>query len=140
MVSASVLVSVEAGKNQEVVAALRSMDAVKQAHACWGQPDIFAFVEVADEPTWRTAWAVLHAQWSAKPEQLDHLNDPLVLGDAVIEQHRSLAEDLDRALVELLTKRVLGGDRLAERLQRGGEVAPGRRQAARQPRRGSPRC
>ena len=30
---------------------LRSMDAVKQAHACWGQPDIFAFVEVADEPT-----------------------------------------------------------------------------------------
>jgi DNA-binding Lrp family transcriptional regulator len=51
MVSAYVLVSVEAGKNQEVVAALRSMDAVKQAHACWGQPDIFAFVEVADEPT-----------------------------------------------------------------------------------------
>ena len=47
MVSAYVLVSVEAGKNQEVVAALRSMDAVKQAHACWGQPDIFAFVEVA---------------------------------------------------------------------------------------------
>ena len=42
---------VEAGKNQEVVAALRSMDAVKQAHACWGRPDIFAFVEVADEPT-----------------------------------------------------------------------------------------
>jgi hypothetical protein len=33
MVSAYVLVSVEAGKNQEVVAALRSMDAVKQAHA-----------------------------------------------------------------------------------------------------------
>ena len=48
---AYVLVSVEAGKNQEVVAALRSLDAVKQAHACWGQPDIFAFVEVADEPT-----------------------------------------------------------------------------------------
>jgi Lrp/AsnC ligand binding domain len=22
---------------------------VKQAHACWGQPDIFTFVEVADE-------------------------------------------------------------------------------------------
>jgi len=22
---------------------------VKQAHACWGQPDVFAFVEVADE-------------------------------------------------------------------------------------------
>jgi DNA-binding Lrp family transcriptional regulator len=51
MVSAYVLVSVEAGKNQEVVAALRSTNTVKQAHACWGQPDIFAFVEVADEPT-----------------------------------------------------------------------------------------
>jgi DNA-binding Lrp family transcriptional regulator len=49
MVSAYVLVSVQAGKNQEVVAALRSLDAVKQAHTCWGQPDIFAFVEVADE-------------------------------------------------------------------------------------------
>jgi len=71
----------------------------------------------------RTARAVLHARWSAKPEKLDHLNDPLVLGDAVIQQHRSPTEDLHRALVELLTKRVLDGDRLAERLQRGGEVA-----------------
>jgi DNA-binding Lrp family transcriptional regulator len=49
MVSAYVLVSVEAGKNQEVVAALRGVNGVKQAHACWGQPDIFAFVEVSDE-------------------------------------------------------------------------------------------
>jgi DNA-binding Lrp family transcriptional regulator len=49
MVSAYILVSVEPGKNQEVVAALRTVNGVKQAHACWGQPDIFAFVEVADE-------------------------------------------------------------------------------------------
>ena len=42
---------------------------------------------------------------SAKPEKLDHLNGPLVLHDAVIEQHRSLTEDIHRALVELLTKR-----------------------------------
>jgi DNA-binding Lrp family transcriptional regulator len=49
MVSAYVLVSVEPGKNQEVVSALRAVDGVKQAHACWGQPDIFTFVEVADE-------------------------------------------------------------------------------------------
>jgi hypothetical protein len=61
---------------------------------------------------------------SAKPEKLDHLNDPLVPRDAVIEQHRSITEDLDRALIELLTKRVLDGDHLAERLQRGGEVTP----------------
>jgi DNA-binding Lrp family transcriptional regulator len=49
MVSAYVLVSVEPGKNQEVVSALRDLGGVKQAHACWGQPDIFTFVEVADE-------------------------------------------------------------------------------------------
>src|SRR4030095_6272823 len=40
------------------------------------------------------------------------------------EQHRSLTEDLDRALIEPLTKRILDGDQLAERLQRGGKVAP----------------
>jgi DNA-binding Lrp family transcriptional regulator len=49
MVSAYVLVSVEAGKNQDVVAALRQVAGVTQAHACWGQPDIFAYVEVDDE-------------------------------------------------------------------------------------------
>jgi DNA-binding Lrp family transcriptional regulator len=49
MVSAYVLVSVEPGTNQEVVSALGGVGGVKQAHACWGQPDIFTFVEVADE-------------------------------------------------------------------------------------------
>jgi hypothetical protein len=46
MVSAYVLVS-EAGKNQDVVAALRQVAGVTQTHACWGQPDIF-HVEVDD--------------------------------------------------------------------------------------------
>jgi DNA-binding Lrp family transcriptional regulator len=49
MVSAYVLVSVEPGKNEDVLFALRGMEGVKQAHACWGLPDIFSFVEVADE-------------------------------------------------------------------------------------------
>ena len=49
MVSAYVLVSVESGSSQEALAALRSTPGVKQAHACWGQPDIFTFVEVSDE-------------------------------------------------------------------------------------------
>jgi hypothetical protein len=40
MVSADVTVSVEAGKNQDLVAALRQVAGVTQAHACWGQPDI----------------------------------------------------------------------------------------------------
>jgi DNA-binding Lrp family transcriptional regulator len=49
MVTAYVLVSVEPGRNQDVVGALRTVEGVKQAHACWGQPDIFAFVEVEDD-------------------------------------------------------------------------------------------
>lgn len=51
MVSAYVLVSVEPGKNKEVAAALRAVRGVKQVHICWGQPDIFAFLEVGDERT-----------------------------------------------------------------------------------------
>ncbi len=51
MVSAYVLVTVEPAKNKEVLQALRDVRGVKQAHTCWGQPDIFAFVEVADEKT-----------------------------------------------------------------------------------------
>lgn len=49
MVQAYVLVSVEPGKNQAVLDAMRSLQGVKQVHACWGQPDIFSFVDVADE-------------------------------------------------------------------------------------------
>ncbi len=51
MIQAYVLVSVEAGKNPEVVSKMRSLPSVKQVHACWGQPDIFSFVEVMDEKT-----------------------------------------------------------------------------------------
>jgi uncharacterized protein with GYD domain len=48
MVSAYVLVSVEAGKTG---CGLRTptVAGVTQAHACWGQPDIFAYVEVDDD-------------------------------------------------------------------------------------------
>ena len=49
MVAAYVLVSVEPGKNGPVVSALREMPQVKQAHSCWGKPDIFAFVEVESD-------------------------------------------------------------------------------------------
>jgi hypothetical protein len=47
--SAYVLVSVDPGKNQQAVAALRQLVGDKQAHACWGQPGIFALVEVDDD-------------------------------------------------------------------------------------------
>ncbi len=46
---AFVLVNVSAGKSPNVVAALRRIDAVQIAHACWGRPDIFALVEVRNE-------------------------------------------------------------------------------------------
>jgi DNA-binding Lrp family transcriptional regulator len=49
MVSAYVLVSTEPGRIQEVASAMQGVSGVKQAHACWGHPDIFAFVEVPDE-------------------------------------------------------------------------------------------
>lgn len=51
MVAAYVFVNVEPGKNVVVLKALRAVRGVKQAHICWGVPDIFAFVEVRDERT-----------------------------------------------------------------------------------------
>jgi DNA-binding Lrp family transcriptional regulator len=48
MASADVLVSVESSKSQDVGAALRQAAGVTQSHACWGQPDIFAYIEVDD--------------------------------------------------------------------------------------------
>ena len=49
MVAAYVFVLVDPGKNAQVLAALRAIPGVRQAHICWGVPDIFAFVEVADD-------------------------------------------------------------------------------------------
>jgi DNA-binding Lrp family transcriptional regulator len=49
LAAAYILVSVEAGKAREVLEKVRSLDGVRQAHACWGQPDIFAYFEVDDD-------------------------------------------------------------------------------------------
>jgi DNA-binding Lrp family transcriptional regulator len=49
MVAAYVLITVEPSQNRDVVSSLGEVKGVKQAHACWGQPDIFAFVEESDE-------------------------------------------------------------------------------------------
>jgi len=46
---AYVLINVRPGKVRDVVAALSRMDGVQRADACWGQPDIFADVQTADE-------------------------------------------------------------------------------------------
>jgi DNA-binding Lrp family transcriptional regulator len=49
--AAYILVSVEAGRAKEILATIRALEGVRQAHACWGQPDIFAFLEVPEEST-----------------------------------------------------------------------------------------
>jgi DNA-binding Lrp family transcriptional regulator len=47
--AAYILVSVEAGHAKDALETIRSIDGVKQAHTCWGQPDIFAFCEMSDD-------------------------------------------------------------------------------------------
>ncbi len=46
---AYVLITVKMGKLQDMVAKPAEISGVKTVHACWGLPDIFAFVEAADE-------------------------------------------------------------------------------------------
>ncbi|MBQ27817.1 MAG: AsnC family transcriptional regulator [Nitrospiraceae bacterium] len=46
---AYVLLKVKTGKTKDVVRALNAVSSVKQVHPCFGQPDVFCFVEVQDE-------------------------------------------------------------------------------------------
>jgi DNA-binding Lrp family transcriptional regulator len=46
---AYILIKVKAGKTKEVLHALKKITGVEQAHPCFGQPDIFSFVNVPDE-------------------------------------------------------------------------------------------
>ena len=46
---AYILIKVKAGKGKSVLAALKGIAGVEQIHACYGQPDIFVFINVADE-------------------------------------------------------------------------------------------
>lgn len=46
---AYILIKVKAGKTKPVVDALKKIHGVEQVHPCFGQPDIFSFVNVADE-------------------------------------------------------------------------------------------
>lgn len=49
LAAAYILVSVDAGQARSVLDSIRAMDGVRDAHACWGQPDIIAFFEAADD-------------------------------------------------------------------------------------------
>jgi DNA-binding Lrp family transcriptional regulator len=46
---AYILIKVKAGKTKEVVKSLKKIPGVEQVHPCFGQPDIFSFVNVNDE-------------------------------------------------------------------------------------------
>ena len=46
---AYVLIKVKAGRTKEVLNTLKKITGVEQAHPCFGQPDIFSFVNVEDE-------------------------------------------------------------------------------------------
>ena len=46
---AYILIKVKASKTKDVVATLKRMPGVEQAHSCFGRPDIFLFISVQDE-------------------------------------------------------------------------------------------
>jgi DNA-binding Lrp family transcriptional regulator len=46
---AYVLINVRAGKVRDVVAAVSQLEGVQHADACWGLPDVFAYVDTSNE-------------------------------------------------------------------------------------------
>ena len=46
---AYVLISARAGKSKLVAQSLLEMEGVRSAHACWGVPDVIAYVEVSSQ-------------------------------------------------------------------------------------------
>ncbi len=48
-VRAYVLINVRAGRAKSVTLELAQMPGVRSAHACWGVPDVIAYVEVGSQ-------------------------------------------------------------------------------------------
>ncbi len=46
---AYILIKVKTGKTKEAVKSLRKISGVERADPCFGRPDVFVFVDVADE-------------------------------------------------------------------------------------------
>ncbi len=46
---AYILLKVKTGKSQDVLTALKALPGVEQAHACFGQPDIFGLINASDD-------------------------------------------------------------------------------------------
>jgi len=49
LVRAYVLLNVRAGKSKSVAQQLSELPGVRMAHACWGVPDVIAYVEVGGQ-------------------------------------------------------------------------------------------
>ncbi len=50
-IKAYLLMKVKTGKSKEVLKLLREIPEVEQAHACFGQPDIFGLLNAEDDRT-----------------------------------------------------------------------------------------
>ncbi len=50
-IKAYLLMKVKTGKSKEVLELLREIPEVEQAHACFGQPDIFGLLNAEDDRT-----------------------------------------------------------------------------------------
>ncbi|HUY13977.1 MAG TPA: Lrp/AsnC ligand binding domain-containing protein [Terriglobia bacterium] len=61
---AYVLINVRPGKVRDVVSSVASLQGVMHADACWGLPDVFAYVETPDENS-------LHALVMEKIQRLE---------------------------------------------------------------------
>ncbi len=48
-VRAYVLINVRAGRSKSVAQQLAELPGVRSAHACWGVPDVIAYVEVGSQ-------------------------------------------------------------------------------------------
>lgn len=46
---AYILIKVKTGKTKQALESLKKIPGVEQVHSCFGQPDIFVFINVADE-------------------------------------------------------------------------------------------
>ena len=44
-----ILINIRPGKVRDVVSAVSQLPGVQRADACWGLPDVFAYVETPDE-------------------------------------------------------------------------------------------
>ena len=49
MMRAYVVITAGPGKAREIARAVAALPGVKMANACWGSPDVFVVVEVADQ-------------------------------------------------------------------------------------------